>query len=71
MILVFLGVIFKFEFFFISCKGDLIYVISRDIDNFFKIFLVEEDKINFYYKYGDGEFNLWVFFFYNKMFCDG
>jgi len=45
-------------------------VTSRDTDNFFKISL-EEDKINFYYKREDGDFNLPISLPHNKTFCDG
>ena len=67
----FLGAIFKLEFSSTSCKGDLIHVTSRDTDNFFKISLEEEDRINFYYKHEDGEFNLRISLSHNKTFCDG
>lgn len=70
-ILFFLGIIFRFEFLLISCKGDLILVISMDIDNFFKIVLDNEVKIIFYYKFGDGDFSVLVIVFVNKFFCDG
>ena len=47
------------------------HVTSRDTDNFFKISLEEEDRINFYYKHEDGEFNLRISLSHNKTFCDG
>lgn len=67
----FLGAIFQLEFSSTSCKGDLILVTSRDTDNFFKISLEEEDKVNFYYKHEDGDFNLRISPSHNKTFCDG
>lgn len=44
---------------------------SRDTDNFFKISFEEGDKINFYYKHEDGDFNLRISLPHNKTFCDG
>ena len=68
----FLGAIFRLEFSSTSCKGDLIIVTSRDTDNFFKISLEEEEeKVNFYYKHEDGEFNLRISLPHNETFCDG
>ncbi|KAL9973898.1 hypothetical protein ACROYT_G020405 [Oculina patagonica] len=52
----FLGAIFRLEFSSTSCKGDLILVTSRDTENFFKIYLEEENKITFYYKHGRWRF---------------
>ena len=45
---------------------------SRDTDNFFKIYLEEEEeKINFHYKHEDGDFTLRISLPHNKTFCDG
>lgn len=67
----FLGAIFRLEFSSTSCKRDLILVTSRDTDNFFRIYLEEENKITFYYKHGDGDFDVQISLPGNKTFCDG
>lgn len=66
-----LGPIFKLEFSSTRCKGDLIQVTSRDTDNFFRIYLEEENKVTFYYKHGNGDFDVQMSLPGNETFCDG
>ena len=46
-------------------------VTSRDTDHFYRISLEEENKITFYYRLEDGEFDVQMSLPENKTFCDG
>ena len=46
-------------------------VTSRDTDHFYRISLEEENKIAFYYRLEDGEFDVQMSLPENKTFCDG
>lgn len=61
----------RIEFSTTSCKGDLLLVTSRDTDHFYRITLAEKNKITFYYRLEDGEFNVQRSLPENKVFCDG
>ena len=67
----FIGTILTLEFSTTSCLGDLVLITSRDTDQFYLVSLEDENRIKFYYKLNDGQFNVELLAPQQKTFCDG